>query len=428
MSGFTVAGLAAVIRRRAWLLVAAAAVAALAANLTAGGQPRSYEAKAVLLVGPINAGLDTLRASGPLAETYAELAGSRPVLASTERRLQMRDLAAVLHVESNQATRLLTIAARDSDPVRAARIANAHADSLVALASQSATGSVPSGRLQVVDPAVPDSSSVGLNPTTLTVLAGIVGLLAALLLFVLTDRPAATIRDGDELEMLTGVPCLAIVGRTPLRRRRSRGPVIAPAPDSRAADQYRMLAAKLDAVGGSSVAVLSVDGADGGVVAANLARALTARGTRIALVDLDVELPERTDARDRSSGDDRDLFAGDELSVPGERDAGDSVAHTGVVLRRPAASSVEDALRGGIEGARALLRELLEDADVVVLHPAGGANSPTGLIWARVAEATLLAVQRERTPRRDVATAVQSLRLVQARIAGTVLTSASRWQ
>jgi hypothetical protein len=62
----------------------------------------------------------------------------------------------------------------------------------------------------------------------------------------------------------------------------------------------------------------------------------------------------------------------------------------------------------------------------VVLHPPGGPDSPGGLVWARVAEATLLAVQRRRTPRRDVASAVRSLRLVQARLAGAVLTAPSR--
>jgi hypothetical protein len=61
-----------------------------------------------------------------------------------------------------------------------------------------------------------------------------------------------------------------------------------------------------------------------------------------------------------------------------------------------------------------------------VLHPAGNAGSSAGLAWAGVAEATLLAVQRQRTQRHDVTSAVQSLRLVQARLAGTVLTARSR--
>jgi hypothetical protein len=80
----------------------------------------------------------------------------------------------------------------------------------------------------------------------------------------------------------------------------------------------------------------------------------------------------------------------------------------------------------GSEGARAVLARLLAESDVVVLQPAGGAESSTGLAWAGVAEATLLAVQRQRTPRHDVTSAVHSLRLVQARLAGAVLTARSR--
>ena len=68
--------------RRAWIVALATAGAALAAHVAVAHHPRVHEAKAVLLVGPLKAGIDTLRASGPLAETYAELAGSRPVLAA----------------------------------------------------------------------------------------------------------------------------------------------------------------------------------------------------------------------------------------------------------------------------------------------------------------------------------------------------------
>jgi capsular polysaccharide biosynthesis protein len=405
------AGPWAILRRRAWIVAVAALAAALTGYLVASHRERTYQSSAVVLVGPINAGIDTLRASGPLAETYAELATSRPVVAETERALHARGLQARLRAHANQATRLLTIDARDPDPARAAQIANRHARSLLDLARERASGSIPSGRLQVVDPAVPDRSGVGPAVAPITVLAGMAGLAAALLLVLLADRSTATIADPAELELLTGVPCLATVGRAPLRRERRGGvPVVEGAPRSRAAEEYRLLAAKLEAVGGRSIAVLSVDGTTGGVVAANLAGALTARGARIALVDLDETLPNGHEG------------------VPETASANGNGAGTGLALRRPEAAAVARAMRGGTDGARALLRELLADADIVVLHPPGGAGSPSGLIWARVAEATLLAVQRERTPRRDVASAVQSLRLVQARIAGAVLTPGSWWQ
>jgi capsular polysaccharide biosynthesis protein len=415
--GLSLSTVAAVVRRRWWILALAAAAAALAAHVSLSGRTQEHEANAVLLVGPINAGLDTLRAAGPLAETYSELATSGPLIAATERRTGVRGLTAKLHVTANQTTRLLTITARDSDAARAARIANAHAASLVELAKRRATGPIPSGRVQVVDPAVPAATPVGPSAATITAAAGLVGLLAALLLVALLDRSAATVRDAEELEALTGVPCLGTVGRAALRH--GRTPVVERAPRSRAADEYRLLAAKLDALGARSVAVLPVDGAPGGVVAANLVGALGARGARITLVDLD-----EGSVRAFRGGDDGQLSAAehaDEEPTPANGHHG-----KGVTLRRPAPSAVEEALRGGTEGARALLRELLAESDLVVLHPAGGAGSPTGLIWARVAEATLLAVQRESTSRRDVASAAQSLRLVQARLAGAVLMAPSR--
>jgi capsular polysaccharide biosynthesis protein len=369
---------AAGIWRRAWIVALATAGAALAAHVAVADHPRVHEAKAVLLVGPLKAGIDTLRASGPLAETYAELARSRPVLAATDRRLHERGAARSITMSANQTTRLLTVEARDADAARAARIANAHAATLVALAARRASGAIPSGRLQVIDPAVPSRSAVGPDATTLTILAGLLGFGVALAFVALAESSPTTIRDGNELEAVAGVPCLASVGRAALRRRRT--PVVQRAPHSRAADEYRLLAAKLDALGARSLAVVSVDGAQGSLVAANLVGALRARGARVAVVDPD-------DA------------AGD-----GEQRLNDR----------------------GSEGARAALARLLAESDVVVLHPAGGAGSSTGLAWAGVAEATLLAVQRHRTPRHDVTSAVQSLRLVQARLAGAVLTARSR--
>jgi polysaccharide biosynthesis transport protein len=403
--GLTLSRFAAAAWRRAWIIVLVTGAAALAGHAVALDHPRVHVAKALLLVGPLKAGMDTLGASGPMAETYAELARSRPVLAETARRVRQRSVRANLEVSANQTTRLLTVEARDPDPVRAARLANAHAASLVALASRRAPAGVPSGRVQVVDPAVAGEAAVGLDATTLMILAGLFGLAASLGAVALVESSRSTIRDGGELEVVTGAPCLANVGRAALRRRRT--PIVERRPLSRAADEYRLLAAKLDAFGARSIAVVSVDGAPGGGVAANLVGALTARGMRVAVVDLDDPSPQ---------------------SPPVATGNGSGASKAGeLTLSQASSSTVEQALRGGSEGARRLLTQLLAESDVVVLHPAGGADSPGGLVWARVAEATLLAVQRQRTRRREVASAVQSLRLVQARLAGSVLTAPPRW-
>ena len=110
--GLTLSRFAAAAWRRAWIVVLVTGAAALAGHAVALDHPRVHVAKALLLVGPLKAGIDTLGASGPMAETYAELARSRPVLAETARRVRQRSVGANLEVSANQTTRLLTVEAR----------------------------------------------------------------------------------------------------------------------------------------------------------------------------------------------------------------------------------------------------------------------------------------------------------------------------
>ena len=62
-----------VLRRWRGMLAAAALTAGVIGYLVASSGTPTYEARSVLLVGPINTDLDTLRAAGQLAHTYAEL-------------------------------------------------------------------------------------------------------------------------------------------------------------------------------------------------------------------------------------------------------------------------------------------------------------------------------------------------------------------
>jgi hypothetical protein len=153
------AGFLPVARRWRWMLLAAALAAGVAGYVTAAGSGRAYESRADILVGSVNtADIDTLRASGQLAETYAELATSRPLLQATERRLGLRDVGSNITVTANPTTRLLTVAVRNADKKLAANIANTHAEELVGLAQRRRAEAEGPGTLQLVDPAVPSSS------------------------------------------------------------------------------------------------------------------------------------------------------------------------------------------------------------------------------------------------------------------------------
>jgi capsular polysaccharide biosynthesis protein len=372
-----------VMRRWRALLIGATLAATVAGYVVGSGGQATYEAKAVLLVGPINTDFDTVKASGQLAQTYAELATTEPVLAATERRVRLRDIGANVTASANAVTRLLTIRVKDTNRTRAVNIARAYALEIVALGG-SPQGSDPDpGQLSIVEPAEASASPIGLGTGPVTIAAALIGFLGALGLAFILDRSSGAVRDDSDVTAATGAPCLDLLSGRTLRAEPGSA-LVRKEPKSRGADEIRRLGAKLRAVGERSLLVLEVDDRAVGV-AANLAVALTAGGRRVALVD---------------AGEDQGA------RIP------KALAEGVEVIRAP-----ED--RDG--AAQALHERLLEAFDVVVVRAEGLDRSPAGLAWGRIAAATLLIAGTDRTTRGDLTTTVESLRLVHARLLGTVL-------
>jgi capsular exopolysaccharide synthesis family protein len=130
---------------RAWfpLLVACVILAAGAAFVFSSLQQKVYEAKATLIVGQslssMNPSTDQLLASQRLSTTYASVVTTRPILDNVITKLGLNVTADELRgrvvADTPQSNTLLAITARDTDPTRAAAIANALADQLIAASS-----------------------------------------------------------------------------------------------------------------------------------------------------------------------------------------------------------------------------------------------------------------------------------------------------
>jgi polysaccharide biosynthesis transport protein len=127
---------------RAWfpLLVASVVLAAGAAFVVSGMLPKVYEAKATLIVGQslsaVSPDYNQLLVSQRLSATYAAVATTRPVLDTVIGQLRLDvaadDLSKRVRADAPLDSTLLTIVAQDADPVRAAAIANALAEQLIA--------------------------------------------------------------------------------------------------------------------------------------------------------------------------------------------------------------------------------------------------------------------------------------------------------
>jgi Mrp family chromosome partitioning ATPase len=321
----------------------------------------------------------------------------------------------VRDVTASDVTRLISIRVRDREPARAATIANALAAVLVARA---ATGP-PEGTLQIVDRAAAPQSSVGPSASLIVPLAAVAGLLGAFGIVVLVDSLTTTVRtEGD----LAAVSPVAVLGSVNGARRGDRPLVMEAEPHSAAAAAYRLLATKISLSNTErplrSLLVLDAHGGrSSGGLAANLAAALAEDGTRVVVIDggeqggvmelfqhggkASTETVQR--ARPLRIGQltfDRFRLRGPRLIVIQPRKPSEPL------YPQQAAETIEHLLTG---------------ADLVVLTAPPVDGSASSMVWANAADATLLVAERDHTKREQMGPAVESLRIAEANVIGTVL-------
>lgn len=417
-----------VLRRWWWTLVLATVVSATAGYLVAASIAPTYEASAELLVGPVNTDADTLRAASQLGKTYAELAESRPLAAAAATELgpafTERQVRSSTSASANDITRILTIRATSEDREQAAQIANALAVQLEEFASRGLVQ--PAGEVQVVDPAPIPNAPIAPQKSLITLLAGVTGVLAAMALVLVADRLNDTVRTDEDVRDLHLVDILGTVAT------RTSGPIAPFAvqrdPASRLSATYRLLSAKLGLTGGTQPRIIQVAGArenDGAAeVAGNLAAAMAGGGRRVLLIDADLDQRELTER----------------LALADEEGIGELLAHaplgsTTEGASLPAAGQGLTVLPAGLDIAtRAIdpqrvaqtVKPLVERFDVVVVASGPVNRAPDALGWAQVADVTTLVVRRHVTARPDLADAVEALRLVDAVLAGVVVTEKLR--
>jgi len=418
-------GYLATARRWWWTLLVATWIAGLAGYLVATRVPPTYEARAQLLVGPYEGDLNTLRASGQLALTYAELVTVRPRLDEAIKRLKLESsagqLEAATRVTANDTNRTLTIRVQDGDPARAADITNTLAGLLTELVSQG-TGR-PEGELQILEFAEPPTAPIAPQVSLIAMLTALAGLLSALVVVVLIEYVGATVRSRDDISRLVPVPFLGQLEGS-RSSHAQRGLVVDRMPISRMASSYRIVATKILFADGkhpvTSLLVVGAQSGDGtGETAANLATALATSGRRTVLVDgddVDGEASALLGLHDRP---------GLAEVVHGQIDLAEVIIPHGPELQVvPVGQRRLDRLDDGT--VRGILDRLLADHDLVVVAGPPTLGSAEALVYARATDAVVVVVRRDQTKRDALAHAVESLTLVGSTVLGVVLDARSR--
>jgi len=156
-----------VIWSAAWLVVLAFVVGIGLGYFVSVQLPRVYEGRATLYVGQslndANLGYNGILASQFLAQTYAELATTRPVLTAVIEELGLNvtpeTLANNVQTQAPPSGTLLSVLAHDTSPDRAAAIANsvAHHVQALAPAQDPKAASAAQARLAELDAAIADT-------------------------------------------------------------------------------------------------------------------------------------------------------------------------------------------------------------------------------------------------------------------------------
>lgn len=403
------AGFLPVIVRWWWTLLAGTVLAAGVSYAAASAVTPTYEARAKVLVGPINTDVNTIQASTALAQTYAELVNDGEPLTNVGR--EFGGSVGTVQASADVDTRVVSIRVRNREQGTVADVANALAQELVELAEED--GGVE-GEVSILEPAEAPSSAFSPQLGLVVPVAGMAGLLLSLAVVLLLEYLGDSFRGNQDLAEVPGAISLGSV---------DGGRAAAP---GEASPAERLLAVKVAygdgggaEVGSRAVLVIGVGPGDDGEVPANVATAASELGRRVLLLDADWRATGAT----RRFGLATRPGVADALAAGGDLLAALEAARVPVAPRLEVVPVGTRGLTRNLEPevAEAVVDGLSRIADLVVVASPPVADEAASLVWARAVDAVVVVARPEHTARQDLVDALSGIPLVGGSVLGTVL-------
>jgi capsular exopolysaccharide synthesis family protein len=419
--------------RKQWMLIALVVGLALAggAVVTLAATPQ-YAAHVTFFVTTSSSGGATDAYQGGLfsqqrVKSYVDLLGSerlaKEIVAAERLDLGPADVAGRISASAVPDTVLLQATVTDSSPARAQRIAAAMATEFVTLVRDLETqpGKVPAVKVEVIEGPRVDSAPVSPRPMRSLGLAFVLGLLLGTGLAVLRELLDTTVKTGDELRQLVGVPTLATIA---FDNGAKSAPLVvqdsAQAPRAEAFRQLRTNLKFLDVDRPLKAIVVTSAIPDEGksTTTANLAITMAQAGHKVLLIEGDLRRPKVVEylGLEGAVGLTNVLVGQVDLDTvlqPWGRD-GLWVLSSGSIPPNPSELL-------GSQNMAELLEQVKERFDVVIIDAPPLLPVTDAAVAAASADGAVLVVRHGHTTRAQVDTAAQTLRDVDAHLVGCVL-------
>ncbi|GAB4114822.1 MAG: polysaccharide biosynthesis tyrosine autokinase [Roseiflexaceae bacterium] len=427
--------------RWAWLIGLMATLLALVALIYSLRQTPLYASTTTLLVsqsGPNRntPDFETLRTRERLAKTYAELLVKRPVLQAaietTGVEMSLGDLLGRVSVTLIQDTELMRLTVRDTDPTRAALLANTIGQIFPSVYDQinPSISAQAQPTLLVVEEARPSSSPVSPNTSRNILLAAVIGIFLACAGGFFYDYFNDKVGSAKRIEQLSGLETLTVIA--PITAQDPADMRILPGKASLAvAEAYRMVRGSLVDLQGQAIQSLAITSAlpkEGrSITAANLAIAMAQTGKRVILVDADLRRPSQQ--RFFRSTNTRGLSS--LLLKHGGEQISDHLLATDVEQLQllPSGPMLPNAI-GQLGTPRLLevLNQLKQHADLVIFDTPSLMSVVDGQLIASICDAAVVVVRPSVSREQPLQQAIARLLDLNIPILGTVLNEAEMGQ
>ncbi|TFD87883.1 polysaccharide biosynthesis tyrosine autokinase [Cryobacterium serini] len=362
-----------------------------------------------------------------LVQSYAQLATTPTVLAPVISKLGLnistQALASRVTAEIPINTVFINITVTSRSSTQAVALADAVSDSLATAVENLAPkgpDNLPSITVETVSPAQLPGSPFAPNTQLIVVTGLLLGLVLGVLYALAREVFDTRVSTEKDLDRVSSDPLLGMIGRK--KRTDPAGLVMRVMPHSALAEAYRRVRANLEFIDVDSpprsAVVTSAVTRDGkSTTAINLALAMAERSSRVLLIDADLRRPSIAELCDLE-GD-----VGLTTVLLGDVGPDDAIVRwsNGIDVLPSGAVPPNPGQLLGSDAMKTLMQRLLLDYDFIVVDSPPLLPATDALGLSHLTDGAIVVARYRATTRQQLATTLESLEAVNARILGIVL-------